>query len=179
MRLFLALDISSSDKRLINDWRRDSLSTTFKATALENFHITLSFLGEINDHQRTSLVDYINTFIDNGVELPATTLAFSHVGIFTKPKVLYLGLTETPPWLLNLANSLKQKALALDIFQEQRSYFPHLTLFRKANYLPKINNASLSITASTFSLYLSESTASGVTYTPIQTWPVTQITTAT
>ena len=173
LRLFIAVDLKEQDKQKIAAWRDKILPDTFRAVSPENFHITLSFLGNITQLQCDSIIDFIDQIIEPSKATLPLTLNLNCCDLFFKPKVLYLGLDWTPPWLYALAKSLKSYVLSLDIFQEQRAYCPHVTIARKATYVPEHSRFNPPILVSTFSLYLSESTPTGVKYTPIHTWPLT------
>ncbi len=178
MRLFFALDISQEDKEQLDDWRQHILaplfcSSSFKIIQKENFHITLSFLGIIQPAQLVPLqqqADVLASQLINTPQYQHRTVTLNTLGHFKQPKVLYLGLTNTPEWLTNMANSLKQAALAQHIFQEERPYCPHLSLYRKATHLPQVHIESKTVAIKSFSLYSSISEAGGVIYTPIKTW---------
>ena len=60
MRLFLALDINQQDKGAIDAWRSEFISTNAKAVPANNFHITLSFIGQREEEDLEALVCDIN-----------------------------------------------------------------------------------------------------------------------
>ena len=62
--MFLALDITESDKAKLAQWRNQQLTLPFKAVNPDNFHITLAFLGLINSAQQTRLTQAINQQIE-------------------------------------------------------------------------------------------------------------------
>lgn len=168
-RLFFALDITPQDKAKIAQWRAQYLSLPFKAINSDNFHITLAFLGNINIQQQQALTLFADQ-IATHLSIKEKSLLLDHCGLFKKPQVLYLGISQPPLWLISLANSLSQQAVKLAIFQEKRNYCPHLSLYRKAKNLPYHSINSFSITLNTFSLYLSSSTPDGVRYKALKTW---------
>ena len=172
MRLFFALDINSNDKQSIACWQNSLNDQSLALVSADNLHITLSFLGQISSaqqHQLTSFVDQQLMPVDVASK---QRLTINHLSLFNKPKVLYLGLADTPHWLLILAEKLKQQALSLGIFQESRTYCPHITVARKAKVLPNVAPLTLTLTVNSFSLYQSLSTPTGVIYQPIKTWPL-------
>jgi len=166
MRLFLALDIDQQDKSAIDTWRSEFISTTAKAVPAENFHITLSFIGQREEEELEALVCDINnrlssiTKSQNQENITLTTL-----GLFKKPKVLYLSIAALPSWLDELATAL----LPLSSTPE-RLYHPHLTLYRKANLVPDCQSFNYTLAVKSFSLYHSISGNDDVKYLPLRTW---------
>jgi 2'-5' RNA ligase len=176
MRLFFALDINEQDKQRIAQWRSQNLSVAFKHVAQHNFHITLAFIGQATTHQKQQLMaaatQYAKLF---SAETPIT-LQLDYLGLFVKPKVLFLGVTTIPNKIELLAEKLSAKALALGLFQEQRAYKAHVSLYRKANFKPEmLAEIKLPISINSFSLYESvsaDATTNGVNYLPLHTWPL-------
>ena len=168
-RLFFALDINSQDKAKIAQWRSYYLSLPFKAINADNFHITLAFLGNIDAHQQQALT-LAATQLSANISIKKNALLLDHCGLFKKPQVLYLGISQPPLWLTTLAKRLSQQAQHLNVFQEQRSYCPHLSLYRKAKYCADNINSTLTINIKSFSLYQSSSTHEGIRYQALQTW---------
>jgi RNA 2',3'-cyclic 3'-phosphodiesterase len=181
MRLFFALDLNQQDKQRIAQWRAQAIGAIFKAIPVDNFHLTLSFLGNVNTAQYHALVQFangLNTRLDGAAQ--AITLELDHCGLFRKPQVLYLAGHKLPERIAQLAEQLKQQALSLAIAQQQQPFLPHISLYRKANYRPDVKPVSnLSVSFSSFSLYQSISARDNATgqvqYRAIHTWPVRNI----
>jgi len=176
-RLFFALDISPSDKEKVHTWRKRQLNIQAKAVSQNNFHITLAFLGGVSEHLEKQIIKSCEQTIKPNLPLYShpVTLQFDRLNIFKKPQVLYLDCSNFPQPLINLANSLKQRAMSLNISQEDRPYRPHLTIYRKVKKLPDVLPPKLPLNISTFSLYHSQSTPNGIIYTAVNTWSLVQI----
>lgn len=179
-KLFFALDLDNKAKNNIARWREKSITLAmeqgkFKLIPQQNFHITLCFLGEVTAVQSKILIQKAQQLAQK-IKLNKNSLLLSTVGLFKKPKVLYLAPSPhkndlTLKQLTNLANHLRCAALALDIYQEERPYLPHLSLFRKATFIPDLISPPASkLLIDSFSLYQSISTDSGVKYQAIKTW---------
>jgi len=172
-RTFFALDINTKDKNKIDHYRTQQLRLPFKAINKENFHITLSFLGFIDNYKQQQLSKFAHNIAMQLQDISPACLLLDHYGLFKKPKVFYLGLQQQPDWLKFLAHALIDQAKNLNIEQENRLYCPHLSIYRKAtlNNLPHyVLTAALPITITSFSLYQSISTPVGVQYHPMKTW---------
>ncbi|WP_164718117.1 2'-5' RNA ligase family protein [Colwellia sp. Arc7-635] len=194
-RMFIALDISSADKVNIAQWREQHLDLQFKAVAAENFHITLAFLAFIDPQQQANIEQSINqqhTTIqqrfkalaqqkDALLDLPNTApnavpIVLSKIAYFKTAKVLHLTPTNCPDWLLDLNDTISQLCCRCNIPLQDRIYQPHLSLYRKAKLPELVNLAALqknviaqTVNITSFSLYHSYSTPSGVHYEAIKT----------
>jgi len=174
-RLFFALDINNSQKSVIAKLSAEltstDLSTKFKPVVSNNYHITLCFLGEVSDKQQSILSTKADELSRQLSAIKPQQLLFNHLGLFKKPKTLYLGTNQNPDWLFHLATELSTCAKLLGLHQENRPYLPHLSLFRKASFLPELpNKPDINITIHSFSLYQSTSSNDGVNYCAIKTW---------
>jgi 2'-5' RNA ligase len=99
-----------------------------RKTAFDNLHLTLAFLGQ----QPAELLPGLKTIL---IELPSTpiTMVFNRIGYFTKNKIVWAGMHDTPAALIalqrNLMESLAQHNIA---FNGQSEFRPHITLARDA-----------------------------------------------
>lgn len=171
-RLFFALDISADQKQLIAAWRDSQLHFPFKAVSMQNFHITVVFLGVVTEQQQQALLINKANSVVKQIFPVDNRLLLTTCGLFKKPQVLYLNLHDSPTWLTILANTLSTAASDIGLFQENRLYHPHLSLYRKATSLTTNKSINLTLPCQSFSLYHSMSTASGVVYQPLITWPL-------
>lgn len=178
-RLFFALDINKYDKANINQWREETLRLPYKAIAKDNFHITLSFIGTADSATQVPLIEGAHAifrgFEQRYINYTRKTLSIDTVELFKKPKVAYLSFQSKPTWLAVLAKDFKLLAKKLNIYQEDRAYCPHISIYRKAvdlpSDLPALSPAlTKPIEIDSFSLYESVSTPDGVKYTPIKSW---------
>jgi 2'-5' RNA ligase len=187
MKLFFALDINNKEKSALNNWRNDIVvplisHENVKLIPQDNFHITLCFIGDVSLVQRDILIKEAQQ-LTKQVAKPRddieNKLFLKAIGLFKQPKVLYLApcSDKNKPllkWLTSLANHLSNTATNLGLHQENRPYLPHLSLFRKATFIPEpIPDANIELALKSFSLYQSISTDSGVRYQAINTWSLT------
>lgn len=184
-RMFIALDISKADKVKVAQWRKIYLPRPFKVINEENFHITLAFLGLINQQQQVSITAVINqqhSLIQQQLQLLlsqklALPITLSAVGYFKKAQVLHLMPPNCPNWLAYLNNVMINSCRNVGIPIENRIYKPHLSIYRKAKMSsPKSSEENIAVELQlnirSFSLYQSYSTPLGVHYEPIQTWEI-------
>ena len=170
-RLFYALDIRDEDKLKIDILRQPFINNV-RPVALDNFHITLCFMGSISPSQSHALNREIQQLLQSLPKLnnAQRQLTSDSIGLFRKPQVLYLDFKQFPENFRKIANALSQASVNLGIHQENRPYRPHLTIARKAKMLPTVSPFSITMQVNAFSLYESTSTKNGVSYIPIQSW---------
>ena len=173
-RYFFALNIPAQSKKQLKQWREQLLALPFSAVSEQNFHITLSFLGTLSEPQKTLLLakaTQMATLLNNNQPY---TLTIDQLGIFKKAKVLYLANSKIPCWQKKLAMALSQQALELGLFQENRDYLSHITLYRKAKTLPQnLSPPAIDIPISSFSLFQSIPQETGVCYQALHSWYLT------
>jgi 2'-5' RNA ligase len=182
-RVFIALDIAKKNKQEIALWREQHLSLSYQEINQDNFHITLNFIGLINDEQQATLIQAIsNAYVQLSTATPPFsksihTAQLTQLGLFKRPQVLYASIYPLPNWLVTLQLSITTLIANLSnigsdpsFSQHSIPYIPHLSLYRKAKSQPPTSAVTLNLTLTTFSLYHSYSTNNGVIYEPIHTW---------
>ena len=119
-------------------------------TDKEDFHLTLSFLGEVNDIEKLiSLVESCT------VHLHTTDLILTKVGTFgeiTRPRVLWVGV-QYNEYLLKLQEELAN-VLHINKIKEKeaRPFTPHITIAKKWQGEGKINNLNYNINSFKFKI---------------------------
>jgi 2'-5' RNA ligase len=97
----------------------------------DSMHITLLFLGEVDDRELHNVCKAVKTV---AASEPPFTLRVSGVGAFPntrRPKVLWGGITDGAEPLTRLNAELAEEMLELGCYRtEERGYTPHLTLGR-------------------------------------------------
>lgn len=189
-RLFLALVLPQAIKENIDQWRQAALSSIdSKPIPLDNYHITLVFLGDTNPdkarqlhHRLTQIKDKV---VGNPVDLHAVDLCpfdlcsfdlcIDHTAYWPKPRLIYLAPLVVPPALTRLQQSLNQIVDELGLPTENRPYQPHISLYRKItparfeqlqhSGLPQPNQP---MTITHFALYQSISRPGGVVYEVVE-----------
>jgi 2'-5' RNA ligase len=130
MRAFIAVEISPTTIARITAAIADLKPklTAVRWVALENFHLTLKFLGDIETRQ----VDAINEALERAITpFPCCTINAKGLGVFPglrQPKVLWVGFIGDE--LTRLAARIDTALLALGFSIETRGFSPHLTIGR-------------------------------------------------
>ena len=141
MRLFIAVNTDDKAKQLIHavQDRIRKEAKQGKYPPAENFHITLVFLGEIQQNRIPEIKQaIIHTFSDNGKPHPAFNLVFSKAGFFKRgnKELWWLGMDpeKTDPaaeLLKNLQKKLTSQLLNRKFSIDSRPFTPHITLGRE------------------------------------------------
>jgi len=143
MRVFVAADLPESIRTALRQKQaefRDSPSQADRGADIrwtnpEGIHLTLKFLGEIQDaqvKQVTEALASLGLFERFLVEVKG----FGFFPSPGRPRVLWAGV-EAPPGLAELAGRIEVRLEELGFAREQRDFNPHLTLARFKNPRPR------------------------------------------
>ena len=136
MRLFVAIDIDSQVRAGIatiqRQLKRDlNLSgREVKWVDPEHIHLTLKFLGEVDDRDVTCICDAVTRVT---AEFEPFDFQVKGLGVFGHPaRVVWAGITLCSP-LLRLQTELDRRLTELGGPMDNRSFAGHLTLCRVKN----------------------------------------------
>jgi 2'-5' RNA ligase len=191
MRAFLAFPLPETGLKnkiaLLLKEAQKNISGKIKWVEIKNLHLTLKFLGEINNTQKEKLIVELENLIQLKKFSPLE-LKISQTGFFPNPfspKVFWLGFKkdENLKKLINLIYTIDKKLTPLGIKKEMRKPHPHLTLGRikylnspinmeKLNkILEELNLKKARFPLTHFTLYQSQLTPRGPIYTPVHHFP--------
>jgi len=182
MRLFIALSISADVREslasLLNELR--CADSKPRWVDPENLHVTLKFIGHIDDERLPSIVAALQ-------KVPAPSqiaLEFRGIGFFPndrRPTVVWVGI-QAPPELAALADRVEQSLASCSISPETRPFTPHLTLarFKEARLsqdlrilIANSKDRSFGKQISTeFRLMESKTKSTGAEYTTLHSFPI-------
>ncbi len=140
VRLFVAVEIENQEvlSRVINIKRRIescSSETALKVVEDENLHITLRFIGEVDE----ALVDDIVKALECASTHKKFTARLRGVGAFpsvSRPRVIWIGISEGATQLKLLRDCLERGLRRLGLPPEREDFTPHLTLARVKDFRP-------------------------------------------
>ncbi len=121
MRCFISLDISEETKKEIIKIQEKIPEFIGKKTEKENLHLTLKFLGEINDNR----LNFVKRKLKE-IKFQELNLSINNIGIFSQKDKIIL-------WLrINGAEELQRKIdfSLKEIFPEEKRFMAHLTIAR-------------------------------------------------
>ncbi len=136
-RIFLAIGLDDAVRRALGR-TRDRLARelpSMRFVALESVHLTLAFLGEIDDAQLTATHEAAAACA--GVFAPFT-LALGKVGVFGPvyaPRVLWVGVGGATDRLRAAQRRLVAEIDARGLPHDDKSFAAHLTLARRQRAL--------------------------------------------
>jgi len=124
---FIAIHMNEKLREIFSSWQEE-LNDVFPFKQWphkEDLHITLKFLGEVDDRKIERLVKELLA-----VEtIAAFDLAVGGLGTFGK-RVLWVGVEKNDP-LKELQEVVEQAALNIGYEKEKREYRPHITLAKR------------------------------------------------
>lgn len=167
-RLFFALWPDEHIRAEIHHWLTHNGIRGGLPHCPDNLHITLCFLGTVDADQQLVLeagADALET-------PPAFHFELDLSGYWPKPRVLWLGCSQPPMKLDELAQQLRAVMAASGLVPESRPFVPHLTVLRKLSppvVLPPVSQP-IPWHAREFVLAWSQSTNEGVRYRVLRRW---------
>ena len=167
MRTFFAVTPDAQTCVAIDKWVRLCWPALSKPVAVQNYHITLAFLGETSTDQLRFIEEALQDF-----QAPSFSLQLTETGYWSEPDVLWLAPVDVPETLQLLADKCKRVANRAGIRVSQRRYHPHLTLARKNTAPPAMPliDPDFELKADSFQLVRSLRERSGVRYTDLMSW---------
>ncbi|WP_087972135.1 RNA 2',3'-cyclic phosphodiesterase [Oceanobacillus rekensis] len=128
---FIAIRLPRELKTTLNEWQEKLKEhLTYKQWPhREDLHITLKFLGEVDDNNIQQLIKELQTV----GKIPAMDLNVGGIGTFgnpKKPRVLWAGVERTDS-LSKLQQVVEDGAVQIGYEKESREYRPHITLAKK------------------------------------------------
>lgn len=133
-RLFLAIPIQTENNGFVP--LLNSLSRTLAHekrmnwTRPSNIHLTLKFIGETPPQDEPKIIEAVTEVLENHHSF---TMDFNRTGIFGSryaPRVLWLGMQQTPDELLNLENDVLNAFDKIGYQRDRQNFVPHITLAR-------------------------------------------------
>ena len=169
-RLFFAVELAPDLKTRLLGYQDKIPDIVAKPVAGDNFHITLNFLGELNEKKLESILDNFAPLSISPFELELGDMIY-----WPKPKIIAAAVLDPEGQLLVCKKNIDDQLAQIGHFKrEKRQYVPHITLFRQVDKTPQENlrfDAKLKV--SQVSLMASRSARNGVIYDTVESWPLT------
>ena len=171
MRAFIALEVPgefADDAAAMA--RRLSASLEGRFLDRDTYHLTLAFLGDVDDAEAGRAMDALDTACASATPI---MLAPDGLGKFGRPAdaTLWLGITGEPA-LMALAEQLRDELAARDVPFDPKPFRPHITLGRRVHIprkpLPELA-FPLPAEARAVTLFKSTLSRDGAAYKPLYT----------
>jgi len=178
MRLFVAIDLDDDARRAIAAEQKRLARQLAGASSLrmvrpEQMHLTLAFLGEVDDVRSAAIVDAMRA----DLQAAPFSIVYAGLGVFPPhgaPRVLWLGVTTGRDDAIAVQRQIAERLARVGNEPEQRAYHPHLTLARWRRSTPADRRRLLAadrgapiaqVDAAAVTLYQSRLSPSGPSYT--------------
>lgn len=125
-RLFFALWPDNGNRARLAAQAELLQVDTGRRTSPENFHITLVFLGNVQEQDIPRLADAAGR-----LRISRFTLQIDRCGCWKRAKVAWLAPATTPAPLLELVERINGLSMLAGLPIDKRDYSPHLTVARK------------------------------------------------
>jgi len=127
MRCFLAVDVSEEIKQNIIRIQNDikNIDVKVKFVEIDNFHFTLSFLGETNENEVNTLIGKLTRELEDNKSFNITLKGLGYFGTSHNIKNIWIGVNEGEKQFHNLSTSITKHTDKRD-----SRFSPHVTLCR-------------------------------------------------
>ena len=132
MRTFIAIPLPDNIHSILRSLQGSLKLSGAKISLAKDFHLTLKFLGEVDERQVEKITEALHR-----VKFKPFTLNLSKIGVFPNEnylRVVWVGVS--PPEQVIQLGSQVEKALQQFHFKKDHDLHPHLTLARIA-YIPQ------------------------------------------
>jgi 2'-5' RNA ligase len=132
MRTFIAIELPGEIKDFLSQLqaRLKTSAADVKWVEPENIHLTLKFLGEIDDKKLNAILQIIEGL---GKGRDAFSLRLSSLGAFPKinsPRVIWVGVDKGDREAKEIARGLEESIAKIGIPKENRAFSSHITIGR-------------------------------------------------
>lgn len=129
MRVFYAVTFQEETKEKLIEYKNLVSNNSVKGrfTNKNNFHLTLEFIGEVDEKELSSLTNILYK-----LKNPPKELITSHIGSFKRrdKDIIWLGIEENKE-LITLQRNLRNLLINNGFKIENRKYKPHITIGRE------------------------------------------------
>jgi RNA 2',3'-cyclic 3'-phosphodiesterase len=184
IRTFLALDLDEAIRRHLvrTQQELDRAGAVVRWTGLEQLHVTMKFLGDVNDEDLPAVCEMAR-------EMAASVEAFDFdvTGVISSPptghmRMVWVGIEDPTGRMAELNARLEEAAEVLGYKRENRRFHPHLTLGRvkSGKRIAELRHAVDTVAETSFGMqgadelvvYSSELTGDGPIYAALARVPL-------
>ncbi|MGB9682507.1 MAG: RNA 2',3'-cyclic phosphodiesterase [bacterium] len=171
MRLFIAIELPQDIKEGLMKME-DALKphiADIKWVEKENFHITLRFLGEIEE---ALLKDVEVSVEETANNCSSFDISLSKIGTF--PYVIWVGIDKGKEILADIARKLDESLVKYGFSPADKPFSPHITLGRSKRTIkkiPQVDIKALQFRAESVTIVKSTLLPRGPIYEPVRRFP--------
>jgi 2'-5' RNA ligase len=131
-RLFIGLPFDGAVKEFLRPVYENlaGYSSLLKVVPTDNYHITLKFLGNMEENRANSI---IKSFNELEVDLPKVPVTIKGLGAFPRVKnasVIWIGIEGDSAALSGINVRIEEYCAGLGFEKDERKFRPHLTIAR-------------------------------------------------
>ena len=132
MRTFIAIELHESIRSYLSNVQKQLGSTgaDVKWVAPQNIHLTLKFLGEIDNLKLENIIKILEGCVTDRKSFPVSV---SSIGAFPKlnyPRVIWAGIDKGDKEIKQIVKFLEEKIQKIGIPKEERAFSSHITIGR-------------------------------------------------
>ena len=127
MRAFIAFEMPEEIKKILLDAQKQINTEKAKIRSAKAFHLTLKFLGEVEDKKIEGIKSALN-----GIKFKKFNTILTEIGVFPNEsyiRVVWIGLNDSENKITSLQKEVDSKIEKLG-FKKDTRFHPHLTLAR-------------------------------------------------
>ena len=137
MRTFIAIELPKTirDSLAQLEEQLKKSGADVKWVEPQNIHLTLKFLGEIDEQKLDKIAEITKNVASNRKTL---YMRISSIGAFPKistPRIIWVGINEGYSEIKEIAKELEERLVKLGIPKENRPFSSHITLGRTRSAL--------------------------------------------
>lgn len=182
MRTFIAIALDEKSRQFLSGIQQQlkSCGADVKWVEPHNIHVTLKFLGEIDEDVVSRIKPMLNSLAS---KFGAFRARISSIGAFPRlssPRVIWAAMEEGAQEIKQIAAALEQETEGLGIPREKRPFSSHITIGRTRSGLNMMRlvqrlkdisgglpGGGIEFTANRITLFKSTLSPSGPTYEPL------------
>lgn len=143
MRLFIGLDLPAEIKQALLDYQSElrSLGVNGSFKSQDNFHITLEFLGELDEDKIPALNEVLSKVASHYKPFDLNITGVGAFPSFKRPNTLWTAVKGCLNELNGLRNELHRELQTKGFKLDDRQFKPHITIASR----PKIDTIDFSV----------------------------------
>ena len=137
IRTFIAIKIPTGVKSDIKNWqdKLKDIVTGIKWVKSDNIHITLKFLGNIEEKMIPRLKEAIKSSAEHVSPFEIEVKGEGCFPNVNRPRIVWVGVDNGKDVLSTIASKIEIECSKLGFEKENRPYRPHLTVGRVKKYI--------------------------------------------
>lgn len=165
-RYFLAVWPDEPVRARLAEWSEAiQAGSSARRIPLSKLHATLVFLGTLGPAELQAVRS-----VAADTSWPGASLTLDRIGYWQRSRIVWAGSRDGSVALSGLADQLRDRLRRLGFRVEDRSFLPHVTLYRNARRRPRWRRRVIEWRIQEFCLVQSRRTPDGSEYEVLERW---------